>query len=234
MTPEPKEQAVPVVGVEEAVERVSAYEAIWRDRVGRGWMGPDYGFGEGTILNVEDLRTILQALQGSSFASAQDTHRATEQPVVGDWKAVERLAYGYELMHHAICNMAGTSGASGRWYYDKANEVFSRVSPVFRVAADSNPHKPGDCLTGHGSFLRSVRKADSGEAALGGDEAEGGVNQDLQAQLKAAYEALEQIAAAWTGKKVLDHKNTFQGGFDLGCEWGADIARQALARRGEG
>ena len=61
---------------------------------------------------------------------------------------VQRLAYGYELMHRAICNMAGTSGADGRWYFEKANEVFDRVSPIFDVTANSNLPIPGDCLRG--------------------------------------------------------------------------------------
>lgn len=56
-------------------------------------------------------------------------------------------------MHRAICNMAGTSGSDGRWYYERANEVFQRVSPVFDVTAASNPAKPGDCLRGYKTFL---------------------------------------------------------------------------------
>lgn len=70
-----------------------------------------------------------------------------------DRATVERMAYGYELMHTAICHMAGTSGADGRWYMLKAQEVQARVSPVWNIGPDSNPHKPGDCLS---AYRRSV------------------------------------------------------------------------------
>lgn len=58
----------------------------------------------------------------------------------------ERLAYGYELMYQALCHMAGTSGAEGRWYMRKAQEVHARVSPVWDIRANSNQRRPGDCL----------------------------------------------------------------------------------------
>ena len=122
----------------------------------------------------KDLRTILAALasppgtdSGSSSPKSEDTHRVAETAVL-DRQAIVRLAYGYELMHHAICQMAGTSGASGRWYYDKANEVFARVAPVFAVRADSNPGKPGDCLSAYHDFLKEHDQG-SGLRALGCD-----------------------------------------------------------------
>lgn len=68
-------------------------------------------------------------------------------------ETVTRMAYGYELMHTAICHMAGTSGADARWYKQKADEVFARVSPVFAIKADSNAHKPGDCLSSYRSAV---------------------------------------------------------------------------------
>lgn len=69
---------------------------------------------------------------------------------------VQRLAYGYAIMHTAICHMAGTSGASGRWYYDKANEAFSRVSPIHSITEESNPHVNGDYFSGLSNFLAAL------------------------------------------------------------------------------
>ena len=69
---------------------------------------------------------------------------------------VRRLAYGYAIMNSAICNMAGTSGADGRWYYDKANEAFRRVSPIHSITEDSNPHVNGDYFSGLSSFLAAL------------------------------------------------------------------------------
>lgn len=69
---------------------------------------------------------------------------------------VQRLAYGYAIMHTAICHMAGTSGASGRWYYDKANEAFGRVSPIHSITEESNPHVNGDYFSGLSDFLAAL------------------------------------------------------------------------------
>lgn len=69
---------------------------------------------------------------------------------------VQRLAYGYAIMHTTICHMAGTSGASGRWYYDKANEAFSRVSPIHSITEESNPHVNGDYFSGLSNFLAAL------------------------------------------------------------------------------
>lgn len=76
-------------------------------------------------------------------------------PVGGD--VVERLAYGYELMHQAICHMAGTSGGDARWYHDKAKDVFERVSPVFKITSESNAHTPGDCLSGYKTLFAALQ-----------------------------------------------------------------------------
>lgn len=74
------------------------------------------------------------------------TPSSTLTPDADERERIKRLAYGYELLHTAICHMAGTSGAEGRWYMHKAQEVQNRVSPVWGIKADSNPAKPGDCL----------------------------------------------------------------------------------------
>ncbi len=66
-----------------------------------------------------------------------------------DIARIERLAYGYELMHGAICNMAGTSGAEARWYMQEAQQILARVSSVWSINADSNPPRPGDCLSAY-------------------------------------------------------------------------------------
>ena len=62
------------------------------------------------------------------------------------------MAYGYELMFRTICNIAGTSGASESWYRRQANEMLGRLSPLHSLTADSNQHKPGDCLTQYKRF----------------------------------------------------------------------------------
>ena len=98
---------------------------------------------ERALGRVEQLGTVLDILIKRGFTEKTDGHT----------KSVERLAYGYELMHRAICNMAGTSGAGPRWYMEIAQTVQRRVSPVFEITGDSNPHKPGDCLTGYERFL---------------------------------------------------------------------------------
>lgn len=82
---------------------------------------------------------------------------------------VERMAYGYELMFRAICNIAGTSGASASWYRQQANEMLERMAPLHGLSADSNPHKPGDCLT---QYKRFAAPASSGEPASVAGEAE--------------------------------------------------------------
>lgn len=69
---------------------------------------------------------------------------------------VKRLAYGYAIMHTTICHMAGTSGASGRWYYDQANEAFGRVSPIHSITEDSNPHVNGDYFSGLSNILAAL------------------------------------------------------------------------------
>jgi len=104
---------------------------------------------------------------GLSEGGADETSRASVRDpdsLTSLQSRVERLAYGYELMHRAICHMAGTSGANGRWYMQKAQETQERVAPVFDVTADSNAHKPGDCLTGYKTFLASTRTALGREA----------------------------------------------------------------------
>ena len=97
----------------------------------------------GTFLFNEDR--ILAALRTPAPA-----------PVVGG-DVVERLAYGYELMHQAICHMAGTSGGDARWYHDKAKDVFERVSPVFKITSESNAHTPGDCLSGYKTLFAALQ-----------------------------------------------------------------------------
>lgn len=81
---------------------------------------------------------------------------------------VQRLAYGYAIMHTAICHMAGTSGASARWYYDKANEAFGRVSPIHSITEESNPLVNGDYLSGLSNFLSALspEAPARGEAAI--------------------------------------------------------------------
>lgn len=210
---EPKEQAVPVVGVEEAVERLTS------DLEG-------CPAGDDVVCAVSvwahDLRTILQALQGSqgSLAGAR-THRATEQPVVGEWHPMaEAPKDGREveaLVIHVNATLSADAWGDG-W-----------VSVVRAKWIDHN----GGGWTWNGlcGVLAAWRKADRGEAALGGDDAKGGVNQDLQAQLKAAYEALEEIEKAAT---LVSSR-----GATTGPQWSSLSialinARQALARRGEG
>lgn len=53
--------------------------------------------------------------------------------------AIKELIGGYAVMHEAICFMAGTSGAVGRWYYEKANDAFSKVKPLHLFADALNP-----------------------------------------------------------------------------------------------
>lgn len=74
-------------------------------------------------------------------------------------KAIERMAYGYELMFEVICHMAGTSGAQGAWYMHKAQEVQQRLSPLWALDEASNQHKPGDCLRQHERFLTIAQQA---------------------------------------------------------------------------
>lgn len=76
--------------------------------------------------------------------------------VVARLRAIERLAFGYELMHTALCHMAGTSGADGRWYMQNAQEVTDRVSPVWGISETSNPSKPGDCLRHYRSAVPNL------------------------------------------------------------------------------
>lgn len=80
---------------------------------------------------------------------------------------VGRLAYGYAIMHQAICHMAGTSGACGRWYYDKANEVFGRVSPIHAITETSNPHVNGDYFSGLSDFLAALATREEAPAEAG-------------------------------------------------------------------
>ena len=88
-------------------------------------------------------------------AAALRTPAPAPATVGGD--VVERLAYGYELMHQAICHMAGTSGGDARWYHDKAKDVFERVSPVFKITSESNAHMPGDCLSGYKTLFAALQ-----------------------------------------------------------------------------
>lgn len=56
----------------------------------------------------------------------------------------ERMASGYVIMHAAICQMAGTSGANARWYYDKANEVYDRIKPLHALAPQPSAGAQGE------------------------------------------------------------------------------------------
>lgn len=261
MTPEPKEQAVPVVGVEEAVKRLSGFSrALSNRRIAfKAAFSQAYGRDAGpqkSALN-RDLRTILQALHGSSAGA--DTHRATEQPVV-DEPTPEFL----EPFARRWCIDNGIDPDEpvpphGEWprWYDCCGEFAAMyrdiAAKMSQQASVSTGEKPGvgegpeKGSIGHQIEMAVVREklrqavipaaeecgktcdctydcevafSASGEAALGGDEAEGGVNH-LQAQLKAAYEALEEIAAMEVWNSAW-------------AEEAERIARQALARRGEG
>ena len=107
-----------------------------------------------------------QALAGNAASCAVGMSEANEPkplsptPSEGgvEPQLLRRLAYGYELMHRTLSHMAGTSGASGRWYYDKANEVFDRISPVFDLTPESNAAKSGDCLS---NYMRAVEKIEA-------------------------------------------------------------------------
>lgn len=98
---EPKEQAVPVVGVEEAVERLSGFSrALSNRRIAfKAAFSQAYGRDAGpqkSALN-RDLRTILQALQGSS-ACADFSHEGSNDGLetlawVRDLQAQLKAAY---------------------------------------------------------------------------------------------------------------------------------------------
>jgi hypothetical protein len=87
------------------------------------------------------------------------TLRFAAKPPASGVDAVARLAYGYELMHTALCHIAGTSGADRHWYVHKAQEITERITRVGEVTADSNPGKPGDCLRGYRQFVASLSPA---------------------------------------------------------------------------
>ena len=89
--------------------------------------------------------------------AAWNTRTPAPAPATVGGDVVERLAYGYELMHQAICHMAGTSGGDARWYHDKAKDVFERVSPVFKITSESNAHTPGDCLSGYKTLFAALQ-----------------------------------------------------------------------------
>lgn len=84
-------------------------------------------------------------------------------------KSIARLAYGYELMFRAICEIAGTSGGSTQWYTQMGIEVQKRVDPLWKVLEDSNAPKPGDCLSQHEPF---AKWAEDAETALAAKDAE--------------------------------------------------------------
>lgn len=80
--------------------------------------------------------------------------------------SIARLAYGYELMFQALCHIAGTSGGSPHWFTHKGQEVTARVDPLWKLSEDSNPHKPGDCLSQHVPFAEWAASVEKRADAL--------------------------------------------------------------------
>ncbi|WP_313014569.1 hypothetical protein [Brevundimonas sp.] len=68
-------------------------------------------------------------------AEAQDEGAAGKRE-----QAIKELIAGYAVMHEVICFMAGTSGAAGRWYYEKANAAFEKVKPLHVFGNDLATH----------------------------------------------------------------------------------------------
>lgn len=134
--------------------------------VANGGEGEDFGdallaflFKHGLMvaLDVSEIEALrLTALRARSSPDLSGGGEEEISPIV------KRLAYGYAIMHTAICHMAGTSGASPRWYYDKANEAFSRVSPIHAITETSNPHVNGDYFSGLSDFLAALSPSREG------------------------------------------------------------------------
>lgn len=121
------------------------------------WM-PDDTYKGGTVVDfIENEMERVRALRS-----------AAKPPAIGV-DAVARLAYGYELMHTALCHIAGTSGADRHWYVHKAQEITERITRVGEVTADSNPGKPGDCLRGYRQFVASLSPAATSGSEAGGE-----------------------------------------------------------------
>lgn len=288
--------AVPVVGVEEAVERLTRFtNGEMCAVIYAGSSAPEGGL-------FTDLRTILQALQGSSACA--DTHRATEQPVVGARNLISR-DYSEELCERlrgigeritGNTHLSGEIVSFGSVVERAARQIerFTAAGEAVNGEADlggdeaegawiehEGVHNPvpgqkvdlrlrsGDEFTDEASGrwawshqnpavddddqIVAYRLRQNKRRKLGGDEAEGGVNQDLQAQLKAAYEALVWLGERRNLELSYGYEDEEQGGWQVhrvsgnrnDREWellgtaatpeeSIAEARQALARRGEG
>lgn len=101
----------------------------------------------------DDAYALVASLNRSCVTYAALSQPSPASSTAGEAREiVERMAYGYELMFRAICNIVGTSGERESWYRTEANKILARVDPLHSLSADSNPHKPGDCLTQYKRF----------------------------------------------------------------------------------
>ena len=154
-------------GTVEACPFCDAAMSHCSDKDGEFWMHP------GTVTDGDCFMSgqgiFLRQLTAWNTRAAQSQPAATVQEI---GREVERMAYGYELMFRAICNIAGTSGARESWYRQQADEMLERLSPLHSLTADSNQHKPGDCLSQYKKFSpsKAVEPApEQGTAAIGAE-----------------------------------------------------------------
>ena len=104
----------------------------------------------------DNIAKLLDHIAALAAQLAAPTPSPVEARADGVREAIERLAFGYELMHQTLCHIAGTSGADRHWYTQKAGEVTERITRVGEVTGSSNPGKPGDCLRGYRQFLAAL------------------------------------------------------------------------------
>lgn len=106
---------------------------------------------------------------------------------------IARLAYGYELMFSALCNIAGTSGGTTHWFTQKGQEVTARVDPLWKLTDESNAHKPGDCLSQHVPYAAWAVEVERKAAALDHWRQESGKLHSQIAIKEAEIEALRTV-----------------------------------------
>ena len=195
----------------------------------------------GMHADLEDAASALWTAFDSSASppAAPDMREAAREAL----EKVKRLAYGYELMHTAICHMAGTSGAEARWYMAKAQEVQSRIAPVWNITKESNASKPGDCMRNYlnavpnlaalaSSPMDAVKAAvedewqDISTAPKDGTTIWAVFHADIYPRIRPQREDLEP----WNGKQVpLRHPGICEGSdgkpFDMGWNVAAPVGQ---------
>jgi hypothetical protein len=101
-----------------------------------GWFETLEHYPDGSTKRREYVATDSPALSTTpARAEAQDEGAAGKRE-----QAIKELIAGYAVMHEVICFMAGTSGAAGRWYYEKANAAFEKVKPLHVFGNDLATH----------------------------------------------------------------------------------------------